>query len=46
MLHETRFAPHFEFIGNMDTHYGIFEGYGTSLPFDDNQNMEATGGCC
>ena len=33
MLHGTRFAPHFDFIGNFDTHYGIFEGCGTSLPF-------------
>jgi len=54
MLHETRFAPHFEFIGHWDTHYGIFEGCGTSLPFkDESQGMieslemnEATCGCC
>ncbi len=47
MLHETRFASHFEFIGNWETHYGIFEGCGTSLPFDDNQDMkDATCGCC
>jgi arsenite methyltransferase len=47
MLHETRFAPHFEFIGNWDTHYGLFEGCGTSIPFDDNQKKEdATCGCC
>jgi ubiquinone/menaquinone biosynthesis C-methylase UbiE len=47
MLHETRFAPHFEFIGNWETHYGIFEGCGTSIPFDDNQDMkDASCGCC
>jgi SAM-dependent methyltransferase len=47
MLHETRFAPHFEFIGNWERHYGIFEGCGTSLPFDDNQDVkDATSGCC
>jgi arsenite methyltransferase len=49
MLHQTRFAPHFEFIGNMNTHYGIFESDGT--PFEENQNSnqnieDATSGCC
>ena len=33
MLHGTRFAPHFNFIGNFGTHYGIFEGCGSALPF-------------
>jgi len=33
MLSDTRFAPHFEFIGNTDTHFGIFDGCGTSIPF-------------
>jgi len=37
MLHETRFRPHFEFIGDMDTHFGIFAGCGTALPFDIGQ---------
>ncbi len=47
MLHNTRFASHFDFIGHWETHYGIFEGCGTSLPFDDNQNLkEASCGCC
>lgn len=35
MLHDTRLAPHFEFIGNFDTHYGIFEGCGGDSPFLD-----------
>ncbi len=43
MLHETRFAPHFEFIGNWKTHYGIFEGCGTNLPFEENEDSS---GCC
>jgi len=34
MLHDTRFQAHFEFIGNWDTHYGIFEGCGDAMPFD------------
>lgn len=33
MLHDTRFAPHFEFIGNFGIHYGIFEGCGKAVPF-------------
>ncbi len=48
MLHDTRFALHFDFIGDFSHHYGIFEGCGSSMPFDieaiitpDNQ-----GGCC
>lgn len=48
MLNESRFSPHFEFIGNWDTHYGIFEGCGTSLPFDAGNTGSAAsgGGCC
>ena len=47
MLHDTRLAPHFDFIGDGKTHYGLFEGCGTSLPFDHDSNSESTdGGCC
>lgn len=46
MLHDTRFQPHFEFIGNWNTHYGIFEGCGTALPFDGDSSETAAGGCC
>lgn len=48
MLHDTRFKGHFEFIGHWDTHYGIFEGCGTSLPFDlwGDVSSETDGGCC
>jgi arsenite methyltransferase len=34
MLHDTRFAPHFDFIGDFSRHYGLFEGCGGGLPFD------------
>ena len=34
MLAETRFARYFDFVGTFSTHYGIFAGCGTSLPFD------------
>lgn len=34
MLHDTRFASHFEFIGNFSRHFGIFDGCGKTIPFD------------
>ena len=46
MLHDTRFKAHFEFIGTWDTHYGIFEGCGTALPYDAETNGQSTGGGC
>ncbi len=33
MLAESRLAPHFEFFGNFDRHYGLFEGCGVAMPF-------------
>jgi hypothetical protein len=45
MLHDTRFAPHFEFIGDFSKHFGLFEGCGGVIPFDQT----ASGGsaaCC
>jgi SAM-dependent methyltransferase len=45
MLHESRFAPHFEFIGNFNTHYGIFPGCGTGVPFTDD-NIQTGPSCC
>ncbi|MSR13644.1 MAG: methyltransferase domain-containing protein [Gammaproteobacteria bacterium] len=44
MLHDTRFKPHFEFIGNFERHYGLFEGCGSSIPFA--QDAVTTGGAC
>jgi arsenite methyltransferase len=32
MLHDTRFKPHFEFIGDFKTHYGLFKGCGAEAP--------------
>lgn len=47
MLQDTRFSPHFEFIGNFEQHYGIFAGCGTSLPYDTStSSSSAGGGCC
>ena len=46
MLHDTRFNAHFEFYGNFDTHYGIFEGCGGAMPFDTNNNAGDSIACC
>lgn len=47
MLNETRFKPYFEFIGTWDTHFGIFEGCGTSIPYEAAIMINDTsGGCC
>lgn len=46
MLHGTRFKPHFEFLGSWDTHYGIYEGCGTAIPYDSNRPTDSSGGSC
>jgi len=46
MLYETRFQPYFDFFGDTSTHYGIFQGCGTSLPFDLTTPTTASSGCC
>jgi arsenite methyltransferase len=45
MLHDSRFQPHFQFIGDFEHHFGIFAGCGTDLPFATD-NLQAEGGCC
>lgn len=45
MLHDSRFARHFEFIGDFSTHYGIFEGCGGDSPFVVEGDTASTG-CC
>jgi len=45
MLQETRFAKHFDFYGTWDTHFGIFEGCGTNMPFKASENTESES-CC
>jgi len=44
MLKQSRLAPHFEFIGNGDRHYGIFQGCGTEIPFTTDESDGAP--CC
>jgi len=50
MLADTRFAEHFEFFGDWQNHYGIFDGCGTVMPFSNlaepEQATEATQGAC
>ena len=45
MLKDSRFAQYFEFIGDFDNHYGLFEGCGEAIPFG---NLELNSGvpCC
>lgn len=45
MLHESRFRPHFEFVGDFSRHFGLFEGCGGGLPFDDGPAASAAP-CC
>jgi SAM-dependent methyltransferase len=46
MLAETRFAAHFEFIGDFSHHYGLFEGCGGGLPFSTGSEQGGEGPCC
>lgn len=45
MLADTRFASHFDFIGDFSRHYGIFAGCGGGLPFDEDP-ASAGSACC
>ncbi|HEX4888216.1 MAG TPA: methyltransferase domain-containing protein [Luteibaculaceae bacterium] len=46
MLNETRYKSHFEFYGNWDTHYGIFEGCGGKMPFSVQSAGTSEAACC
>ena len=46
MLHDTRFAKHFDFVGDFSRHYGLFEGCGGGLPFDRNRTAGDNSACC
>ena len=48
MLQKTRFKKSFEFFGNFETHYGIFEGCGKIPPFSSQSLAESPEGmsCC
>ena len=48
MLAGSRFAPHFEFIGDFSCHYGLFEGCGTTMPFRaaTDAGPSSSSSCC
>lgn len=50
MLHGSRLAPHFEFIGDRSRHYGIFPDCGTPIPFTSSADTTGatarSGACC
>jgi hypothetical protein len=58
MLHDTRFAEHFHFIGSFDVHHGVFEATGARAPFASSplplpkisspspEPSKSSGGCC
>lgn len=46
MLHDSRFANHFDFIGNFDHHYGLFDGCGDSFPFVSDDPLLRSSACC
>ena len=46
MLHETRFAAHFDFVGDFSRHFGLFAGCGGGLPFDYTLTAAGATACC
>lgn len=46
MLADTRFKQHFDFIGDFSTHYGIYPGCGTTIPFAAASPLGASSGSC
>lgn len=46
MLKDSRFAAHFQFIGDFSRHYGQFEGCGGGLPFDQPNAAAPAASCC
>ncbi len=46
MLADSRFAGHFDFVGDFSRHFGIFEGCGLSVPFEEGDGGSSSGACC
>ena len=47
MLHQSRFSPHFDYVGGFDKHFGVFDNCGSSIPFDkSNENASHNNSCC
>ncbi len=46
MLHDSRFRPHFQYIGDFSRHYGLFAGCAGDAPFSLTGEPVAGGSCC
>ena len=46
MLAESRLREYFDFYGGFETHYGIFEGCGTNMPFTVSTTDASVTSCC
>jgi SAM-dependent methyltransferase len=46
MLKESRFAPYFDFLGDFSTHFGIFPGCGTNIPFTGSADQRRGADAC
>ncbi|MBG0808007.1 methyltransferase domain-containing protein [Methylosinus sp. H3A] len=46
MLKESRFAPYFDFLGDFSTHFGIFPGCGTNIPFTGSADQSRGADAC
>jgi arsenite methyltransferase len=46
MLNESRLKEYFDFFGDFETHFGIFEGCGTNMPFSVTTENSAALSCC
>lgn len=46
ILKQSRFEPHFLFHGDFSTHFGIFPGCGTNIPFVARTSGDGSIPCC
>jgi len=47
MLSQSRFSPHFDYLGEFDKHFGIFENCGVNIPFEkSNEKAIKNDSCC
>ena len=46
MLHDSRFAAYFSFIGDFSRHFGIFQGCGSVLPYENASQEASPSACC
>lgn len=46
MLKASRFQPYFDFVGDFSTHYGIFPGCGTTIPYGEKTSEKDASSCC